>query len=70
MEISMSIIINGSRRDLISGTTIQHLLHSLKMEPDRVAVELNRTILPKADFEKTVLQNGDCVEIVQFVGGG
>ncbi len=66
----MSITVNGTRRDLTSGTTIRTLLHALKMEPERVAVELNRSILTRAEFETVVLNDGDTVEIVQFVGGG
>ncbi len=66
----MNIIVNGIRREQPSGTTIGELLHSLKMEPDHVAVELNRSILARAQFMTTVLNDGDAIEIVQFVGGG
>jgi sulfur carrier protein len=40
------------------------------MKGDRVAVELNREIVPRAHWERTQLQDGDHLEIVHFVGGG
>jgi sulfur carrier protein len=50
--------------------TVQEYLTSLGIDPRRVAVELNRDILPKAQYETTMLKEGDCLEIVHFVGGG
>jgi thiamine biosynthesis protein ThiS len=42
----------------------------LGIKPDRVAVELNRNIVPREQWEKTPLSDGDRLEIVHFVGGG
>jgi sulfur carrier protein len=50
--------------------TVQEYLTSLGIDPRRVAVELNRDILPKAQYETTMLKEGDSLEIVHFVGGG
>jgi sulfur carrier protein len=50
--------------------TVQEYLTSLGIDPRRVAVELNRDILPKAQYESTMLKEGDSLEIVHFVGGG
>lgn len=69
-ESRMTITVNGKSREATPGTTVKDLLDSLGMETDRVAVELNRTILPKNRFAQNPLQDGDVVEIVQFVGGG
>lgn len=66
----MTLTVNGNPRDLTPGLTVQGLLEALKMELDLVAVELNRSILPKARFAETALRDGDAVEIVHFVGGG
>lgn len=61
----------------INGESVQAsgqvLLDYLKMagyDPARVAVERNWEIIPKTDYDKTVLQPGDSLEIVHFVGGG
>jgi sulfur carrier protein len=46
------------------------LIESLNMKPDRVAVELNRNIVPRDRWPETLLKDGDHLEIVHFVGGG
>ena len=63
------IKVNGEQREL-AGLTMTALLKQNGYDPAKVAVELNAEILPKAQYESTVLQEGDAVEIVQFVGGG
>ncbi len=65
----MHLIINGESREVPAGT-VSDLLQSLSIDPARVAVELNRDILPKAQYSTTPLQDDDQLEIVQFVGGG
>jgi len=66
----MNITVNGKTRLLEGTITIDTLLADLKMDSTRVAIELNRAILPRDRFADTSLQNGDTLEIVQFVGGG
>ena len=65
----MNITTNGEAAT-IEELTVQEYLLSLGIDPRRVAVELNRDILPKAQYEATRLKDGDCLEIVHFVGGG
>lgn len=65
----MQLIINGESREVPAGTVLA-LLQTLGIDPARVAVELNRDILPKAEYGTRQLQDGDLLEIVQFVGGG
>ena len=50
--------------------TLAALIESLAMKPDRVAVELNRDIVPRDRWSATPLKDGDRLEIVYFVGGG
>lgn len=50
--------------------TLAALIDSLNMKPDRVAVELNRDIVPRDRWPQTPLKDGDRLEIVHFVGGG
>ncbi|MDE5854719.1 MAG: sulfur carrier protein ThiS [Ruminococcus sp.] len=52
------------------GKNILKILESLGYSEQRTAVELNEKIVPKADYEKTFLKDGDSVEVVRFVGGG
>ncbi|MGD0972809.1 MAG: sulfur carrier protein ThiS [Candidatus Korobacteraceae bacterium] len=65
----MKLFINGEERQL-EVTTVSTLVEQLGMKADRVAVELNREIVPRADWPKTALRDGDKLEIVHFVGGG
>ena len=66
----MTLIINGEDREFVSISTVSTLLEQLNMKPDRVAVELNRELLPRDCWAATQLQDGDILEIVHFVGGG
>ncbi len=68
----MTIILNGQRRilDAVSEQTIVKLVEALDLQADRVAIERNGLIVPRASWPETRLAEGDRVEIVQFVGGG
>lgn len=65
----MLIVVNGEQKE-IGPLSVLGLLELLEIDPRWVAVELNLEILPKPDYATTVLQDGDRIEIVQFVGGG
>jgi len=62
--------VNGEERRFPAGTRIRELLLELGVSTPRVAVERNREILPKAEYESTALAEGDELEVVEFVGGG
>nr|WP_302651803.1 sulfur carrier protein ThiS [uncultured Agathobaculum sp.] len=62
--------VNGKDRAWEAGMTVQSLLCALGHDPQRVAVERNGQIVPRARFADEALQDTDTVEIVQFVGGG
>jgi thiamine biosynthesis protein ThiS len=70
----MTLHINGEARtfaDLGPGQfSLAALIESLNMKADRVAVELNRDIVPRERWAQTLLKEGDRLEIVHFVGGG
>ena len=61
--------VNGELRD-IDGKSAGEYLLSAGYDMKRVAVELNGDILPKAEYDETILNDGDSLEIVSFVGGG
>lgn len=69
----MTLQINGQERsfpDAPSAFTLAALVEVLGMKPDRVAVELNRNIVPRDRWGDTRLTDGDRLELVHFVGGG
>ncbi len=66
----MELTVNGNRRTLSEGMTVAQLLQQLAVTPERVAVEVNLTVLTRAQHPTTILQAGDQVEIVQIIGGG
>ena len=69
LEVKIMVKINGELLD-IAGKTISEYLSSANFDPKRVAVEQNGDIVPKAQYEQTVLNDGDNIEVVSFVGGG
>ena len=65
----MRLVINAEERNL-AASTLDALIEELGMKGDRVAVELNREIVPRSSWSATNLKDGDRLEIVHFVGGG
>ena len=61
--------INGVPLD-VAGNTLAEYLTTTSYDPKRIAVERNGEIVPKGHYGQTVLQKGDVVEVVSFVGGG
>jgi thiamine biosynthesis protein ThiS len=66
----MLLTVNGEVREAPEGENLAAFLASLELEPGRVAIERNREITPRSLWKTTRLQEGDALEIVQFVGGG
>ncbi len=67
---AMQLIINGEERRFGDLGSVAALLEQLGIKGDRVAVELNREIVPRPRWSQTPLREGDRLEIVHFVGGG
>jgi len=65
----MRLVINGDERSY-TAAKLDALIEELGMKGDRVAVELNREIVPRQSWSATALKDGDRLEIVHFVGGG
>ena len=66
----MTLHINGEAREFSSTLTLSALIDQLGMKQDRVAIELNRDIVPRDRWAAINLSDGDRLEIVHFVGGG
>lgn len=69
-EAGVRVRVNGDERRFPHGTSVAALLDALGVSTPRVAVERNREIVPKAAYPSTKLEDGDALEIVEFVGGG
>ncbi len=62
---------NGEKREVPDGITLNDLVKQiLAFTPERLAVELNREVAPRARWSHTKLSDGDRIEVVHFVGGG
>lgn len=66
----MIITLNGDSYELDAPVNVTRLLARLDIDPRRVAVEHNLTVLKRAAFESTMVRDGDQIEVVNFVGGG
>jgi thiamine biosynthesis protein ThiS len=64
------ITLNGDRFELAGAVTVSSLLAQLDIDPRRVAVEQNTVVLKRTAFDSTIVNEGDQIEIVNFVGGG
>jgi thiamine biosynthesis protein ThiS len=67
---AIRIVVNGEEHTVPEGQTVLDLLRALNVNPERVAVEMDRRIVKSADWATTGLHQGAQVEIVTFVGGG
>ncbi len=66
----MQVTINGETRVARQGDSVETLLQSLGLVPQKVAVERNGEIVSRSRYADTALEDGDRLEVVQFVGGG
>ena len=66
----MQIKINGEWQTAGDGLSVAELLKSMSLQPQRVAVERNRKIVPRQQYAQTILADRDELEIVTLVGGG
>jgi thiamine biosynthesis protein ThiS len=66
----ISVSVNGELREFPAEQSVASLLSSLNIPSDRVAIELNKTIVRKRDWDVTLIPAGSQIEIVEFVGGG
>jgi len=70
MSCKLRITLNGDTHEVAKPLTVAELLAQLDIDPRRVAVEHNLVVLKRGSFDATMVQDGDAIEIVNFVGGG
>lgn len=66
----MQIVLNGEPRPIEAGMTLKALVETLGPDPRGIAIERNLEIVPKSEHGAVILEDGDRLEVVQFVGGG
>tara|TARA_B100002052_G_C15688210_1_gene509414 strand:- start:55 stop:261 length:207 start_codon:yes stop_codon:yes gene_type:complete len=66
----MEITLNGEKFTLETGSNIVNLIDKLDLDVDKLAIERNLEIVPKSKFAMTILEEGDKLEVVHFIGGG
>lgn len=66
----MQLSINGEMREARQGESVESLLLTMGIAPQKVAVELNGVIVPRSQYAHTPVAAHDRLEVVQFVGGG
>ena len=66
----MTITLNGDPFDVARPLTVGELLAQLEIDPRRIAIEHNLVVLKRTAFDQTIVNAGDQIEIVNFVGGG
>jgi sulfur carrier protein len=66
----MKVMVNGDERGVPDGVSVRQLLDHLSLSNGPVAVEINRTIVPRREHATRTLIEGDTIEIVHLVGGG
>jgi sulfur carrier protein len=66
----MKVLVNGEEKDLSDATSLSELITALDLPVARIAIELNREVVRRSDWGSTMLNDGDRIEIVHFVGGG
>jgi thiamine biosynthesis protein ThiS len=64
------VYVNGELQELPTAISLHELIELLKLQPERVAAELNGVVVPRSEWPARSLAEGDRVEIVHFVGGG
>ena len=67
---TIEVVLNGERRSVPAGMTVDGLLAFLEMDASRVAVELDRAIVRKSEWPSAEVRDGAQLEVVWFVGGG
>jgi thiamine biosynthesis protein ThiS len=66
----MIVVVNGENKEVINSINLFALLKSLDLPTERVAIELNKEVVRRKNWETTDIKDADKIEIVHFVGGG
>lgn len=68
--MAISITLNGETRNVSGAMSVANLLRELGLKPVKIAVERNLAIVPRSTYGEVMVEDGDRLEIVHFIGGG
>ena len=68
--VAMNVYVNGELRDISGSASLAELVARLELPAARIAIELNREVVRRSEWDRTMLKDEDRIEIVHFVGGG
>jgi sulfur carrier protein len=66
----VTIVLNGEKHEIDSEVTLDRLLDLFSLPRQRVAIELNKAVVRRQDWETTQVNDADAIEVIHFVGGG
>ncbi|NOT49534.1 MAG: sulfur carrier protein ThiS [Acidobacteria bacterium] len=66
----MKVFLNGETKEVPSGLDLKQLLEHFSLPSQRVAIELNKTVVRRADWPTVKISDADVIEVIHFVGGG
>ncbi len=66
----MQVEVNGIQQEMPISSTLSQLLAHFEIAPEGIAVEINLTVIDRQAYDATVLNPGDQIEIIRFIGGG
>lgn len=66
----ISVTINGEKREVPAEVDLDKLLELFSLPRQRIAIELNNSVVRRADWPETIVHDNDRIEVVHFVGGG
>ncbi len=66
----MQVVVNGVSQEMLPHSNVLQLLEQFNIAPEQIAVEVNLTIVNRKAYHKFILNEGDQVEIIRFIGGG
>ncbi len=66
----MRVIINGETKEIVNKVNLSELLKHFSLPNERIAIELNKEVVRKKDWENIEINDADKIEIIHFVGGG
>ncbi len=70
MNLVMTITLNGEKKEVQSEINVSELLDVFSLPSERIAIELNKSVVRKKDWENIKINEADKIEIIHFVGGG
>lgn len=68
--MTISVIINDVEHTFDDRLTVTAMLDAMELKPEKVAIERNEEVIPRSTYKTAMIENGDIIEIVHFIGGG